>query len=87
MSHLQIKILAGKDSLGRAAADQAATSIRRAIRQQGKSGENFSANRSTWRLSELGRMRTWHSTIRPQTSKSTILIWWSHSTTRAGSSK
>ena len=35
MSHLQIKILAGKDSLGRAAADQAATSIRRAIRQQG----------------------------------------------------
>ena len=60
MSHLQIKIIAGKDSLGRAAADQAATSIRRAIRQQGKSGENFSANRSTWRLSELGRMRTWH---------------------------
>jgi len=35
VSHLQIKILAGKDSLGRAAADQAATSIRRAIRQQG----------------------------------------------------
>ena len=35
MSQLQIKILADKDSLGRAAADQAATSIRRAIRQRG----------------------------------------------------
>ena len=35
MSQLQIKILADKDSLGRAAADQAATSIRQAIRQQG----------------------------------------------------
>jgi glucosamine-6-phosphate deaminase len=35
VSQLQIKILADKDSLGRAAADQAATSIRRAIRQQG----------------------------------------------------
>ena len=35
MSQLQIKILADKGSLGRAAADQAATSIRRAIRQQG----------------------------------------------------
>ena len=35
MSQLQIKILADKDSLGRAAAEQAATSIRRAIRQQG----------------------------------------------------
>jgi glucosamine-6-phosphate deaminase len=32
---LQIKILTDKDSLGRAAADQAATSIRRAIRQHG----------------------------------------------------
>ena len=35
MSQLQIKILADKDSLGRAAAEQAAASIRRAIRQQG----------------------------------------------------
>ena len=35
MSQLQVKILADKDSLGRAAADQAATSIRRAIRQRG----------------------------------------------------
>jgi glucosamine-6-phosphate deaminase len=35
VSQLQIKILADKDDLGRAAADQAATSIRRAIRQQG----------------------------------------------------
>lgn len=35
MSQLQIKILADKDSLGRAAADQAANSIRRAIRQRG----------------------------------------------------
>ncbi len=35
MSQLQIKILADKDSLGRAAAEQAATSIRRAIRQRG----------------------------------------------------
>src|SRR6266496_5976077 len=35
VSQLQIKILAGKDSLGRAAADQAATSIRRTIRQRG----------------------------------------------------
>ena len=35
MSQLQIKVLADKDSLGRAAADQAATSIRKAIHQQG----------------------------------------------------
>lgn len=35
MSQLQIKIVADKDSLGRVAADQAATSIRRAIRQRG----------------------------------------------------
>jgi len=35
VSQLQIKILADKNSLGRAAAEQAATSIRRAIRQQG----------------------------------------------------
>ena len=35
MSQLQIKILAAKDSLGRAAADQAAASIRLAIRQHG----------------------------------------------------
>lgn len=35
MSHLQIKILADKDSLGRAAADHAAVSIRRAIRHNG----------------------------------------------------
>lgn len=35
MSHLQIKILADKESLGRAAADQASTSIRGAIRQRG----------------------------------------------------
>ena len=35
MSQLQIKILADKASLGRAAADQAAVSIRRAIQQQG----------------------------------------------------
>ena len=35
MSQLQIKILADKDSLGRAAAEQAATSIQRAIRQRG----------------------------------------------------
>lgn len=34
MSQLQIKILADKSSLGRAAAEQAATSIRRAIRQR-----------------------------------------------------
>lgn len=34
MSQLQIKILAGKDSLGRAAAEQAANSLRRAIRQR-----------------------------------------------------
>ena len=34
MSQLQIKILADKDSLGRAAAEHAATSIRRAIRQR-----------------------------------------------------
>src|SRR5215471_11198428 len=40
-----------------------------------KSGENFSANRSISRLSELERMHTWHSTIPPQISKSTILIW------------
>ena len=33
---MHIKILADKDSLGRAAADQAAASLRRAIRQQGK---------------------------------------------------
>jgi glucosamine-6-phosphate deaminase len=36
VSQLHIKILADKDSLGRAAADQAAASLRRAIRQQGK---------------------------------------------------
>ena len=35
MSQLQIKILEDKDSLGRAAADQAAASIRQAIRQRG----------------------------------------------------
>lgn len=35
MSQLRIKILADKDCLGRAAADQAAGSIRQAIRQQG----------------------------------------------------
>jgi len=35
VSQLQIKVLADKDSLGRAAADQAATSIRKAIHQQG----------------------------------------------------
>ena len=35
MSQLQIKILADKDSLGQAAAEQAAASIRRAIRQRG----------------------------------------------------
>ena len=35
MSQLQIKVLADKDCLGRAAADQAASSIRRAIRQRG----------------------------------------------------
>jgi glucosamine-6-phosphate deaminase len=35
VSQLQIKILADKDSLGQAAAEQAAASIRRAIRQQG----------------------------------------------------
>ena len=34
MSQLQIKILADKDSLGRAAAEQAANSLRRAIRQR-----------------------------------------------------
>jgi glucosamine-6-phosphate deaminase len=34
VSQLQIKILAGKDSLGRAAAEQAANSLRRAIRQR-----------------------------------------------------
>jgi glucosamine-6-phosphate deaminase len=36
VSQLQIKILADKDSLGREAANQAAASLRRAIRQQGK---------------------------------------------------
>jgi glucosamine-6-phosphate deaminase len=36
VSQLQIKILADKDSLGRAAANQAAASLRRAIHQQGK---------------------------------------------------
>lgn len=35
MSQIQIKILADKESLGRAAAEQAATSIRQAIRQRG----------------------------------------------------
>lgn len=35
MSQLQIKILADKDSVGRAAADHAAASLRRAIRDQG----------------------------------------------------
>jgi len=35
VSQLQIKILADKDSLGRAAAEQAAASIRRAIRERG----------------------------------------------------
>lgn len=35
MSQLQIKVLAGKDSLGRAAADHAATSVRQAIFDHG----------------------------------------------------
>jgi glucosamine-6-phosphate deaminase len=35
VSQLQVKILADKDALGRAAAEQAAASIQRAIRQRG----------------------------------------------------